>query len=223
MTYPMTVVDTMFKALAPAIPDRVIAGHHADLLVAAVPWHQSADRGILHCQLGAARRRLGCQAQRGRHVGHRMHQRRRHAQHAERAGRGEVSGAWSSATRWSEDSGGAGRHRGGLGIERVVRARTNMTINTQTDRAHCRRGDSTAGVMAPATRSPCRIGGTWKDGLSQCQDAGGAPQDRAMLSHALGRRRRLRLAVRAADRGRCRTTCGRATCRSRPRRSSMAS
>ena len=34
MTYPMTIVDTIFKALAPAIPDRVIAGHHADLLVA---------------------------------------------------------------------------------------------------------------------------------------------------------------------------------------------
>src|SRR5207248_1398449 len=32
MTYPMTIVDTIFKALAPAIPDRVIAGHHADLL-----------------------------------------------------------------------------------------------------------------------------------------------------------------------------------------------
>ena len=36
MTYPMTIVDTIFKALAPAIPDRVIAGHHADLLVAAI-------------------------------------------------------------------------------------------------------------------------------------------------------------------------------------------
>src|SRR2546426_527775 len=32
MTYPMTIVDTIFKALAPAIPERVIAGHHADLL-----------------------------------------------------------------------------------------------------------------------------------------------------------------------------------------------
>src|ERR1700721_3857701 len=37
MTYPMTVVDTVFKALAPAIPDRVIAGHHADLLTS--PFH----------------------------------------------------------------------------------------------------------------------------------------------------------------------------------------
>ena len=32
MTYPMTIVDTIFKALQPAIADRVIAGHHADLL-----------------------------------------------------------------------------------------------------------------------------------------------------------------------------------------------
>src|SRR5262249_25066270 len=33
MTFPMTVIDTVFKALAPAIPDRTIAGHHADLLM----------------------------------------------------------------------------------------------------------------------------------------------------------------------------------------------
>jgi N-methylhydantoinase B len=31
MTVPMTVVDTVFRALAPACPDKVIAGHHADL------------------------------------------------------------------------------------------------------------------------------------------------------------------------------------------------
>src|SRR6185437_8678695 len=34
MTFPMTIVDTVFKALEPAIPDRVIACHHADLLSA---------------------------------------------------------------------------------------------------------------------------------------------------------------------------------------------
>src|SRR6188472_3335863 len=32
MTYPMTIIDTVFKALSKAIPDRVIAGHHADLV-----------------------------------------------------------------------------------------------------------------------------------------------------------------------------------------------
>lgn len=31
MTYPMTVVDCVFRALAPVLPDGVIAGHHADL------------------------------------------------------------------------------------------------------------------------------------------------------------------------------------------------
>ena len=31
MTIPMTIIDTVFKALAPAIPDRVIGGHFADL------------------------------------------------------------------------------------------------------------------------------------------------------------------------------------------------
>ncbi len=36
MTFPMTIIDTAFKALAPAIPDRVIAGHHADLMSANV-------------------------------------------------------------------------------------------------------------------------------------------------------------------------------------------
>ena len=36
MTFPMTVVDTIFKALAKAIPERTIAGHHADLVVALI-------------------------------------------------------------------------------------------------------------------------------------------------------------------------------------------
>src|SRR6185312_7637614 len=33
MTVPMTVVDTIFKALAQAVPERSIAGHYADLCV----------------------------------------------------------------------------------------------------------------------------------------------------------------------------------------------
>ena len=31
MQYPMTIIDTIFRALAPACPDRVMAGHHASL------------------------------------------------------------------------------------------------------------------------------------------------------------------------------------------------
>ncbi len=39
MTFPMTIVDTIFKALTPALPDGVIAGHHADLCIGAVAGH----------------------------------------------------------------------------------------------------------------------------------------------------------------------------------------
>lgn len=33
MTYPMTIIDSVFRALAPAVPGGTIAGHHADLAV----------------------------------------------------------------------------------------------------------------------------------------------------------------------------------------------
>ncbi len=33
MTFPMTVVDTIFKAMVKAIPERTIAAHHADLMI----------------------------------------------------------------------------------------------------------------------------------------------------------------------------------------------
>ena len=45
MTFPMTVVDTIFKALANAIPDQIIAGHHADLCVATLDgFHPDTQR-----------------------------------------------------------------------------------------------------------------------------------------------------------------------------------
>ena len=36
-----------------------------------------------------------------------------------------------------EGSGGAGKYRGGLGIERKVTARTPLTFNAEVDRMHC--------------------------------------------------------------------------------------
>ena len=43
MTYPMTIIDTIFKALAPAISERIIAGHHADLVVGRVNGRRPQD------------------------------------------------------------------------------------------------------------------------------------------------------------------------------------
>ena len=60
------------------------------------------------------------------------------------------------------DSGGAGRHRGGLGVERVVRARTDLTMNTQIERAHCKPWGLDGGLAGTGNAVALRRGGTWK-------------------------------------------------------------
>ena len=66
MTYPMTIVDTIFKALAPAVPTRVIAGHHADLVVANINGRNPRDGNAVHLSRRTDRRRMGRQARRRR-------------------------------------------------------------------------------------------------------------------------------------------------------------
>ena len=41
-----TVIDTIFKALAPAIPDRIIAGHHADLVITRTNGKRNQDGSL---------------------------------------------------------------------------------------------------------------------------------------------------------------------------------
>ena len=74
MTFPMTVVDTLFKAMAKAIPDQIIAGHHADLCVVLLDGFYADTKKLFITQLRPARRRLGRQAQRRWGLGHRLHQ-----------------------------------------------------------------------------------------------------------------------------------------------------
>ena len=93
MTYPMTVVDTIFKALAPALPDQVIAGHHADLVRRPHQRPPAEGRQLLHLSRRPDRRRLGRQVQQRRHERDHRDERRRHPQRPVRAGRGEVSAA----------------------------------------------------------------------------------------------------------------------------------
>src|SRR5205823_4596848 len=51
MTYPMTIIDTIFKALAPAIPNRVISAHHADLVIGRVHGRRPSD-GSFYIYIG---------------------------------------------------------------------------------------------------------------------------------------------------------------------------
>jgi len=161
MTYPMTIVDTVFKALSPAIPERVIAGHHADLLIATVHGINTttqeffiANFGPLGGGWGAKHDEDGVSATVCINDGDTHN------------GPNEQAEAKFplvvEAYRLVPDSGGAGRHRGGLGVERVVRARTNMTMNTQVERAHCRPWGLAGGREASGNSVALRLGGTWK-------------------------------------------------------------
>jgi N-methylhydantoinase B len=136
MTIPMTVVDTIFRALAPAIPERVAAGHHADLCV-----------GTIH----------GINPRTGRFfVG---------STNPPGGGWGATAGGDGMSAvvcindgdthnaviealeaknpivieRYAlrPDSGGPGKRRGGLGIELRVRASAPMRTNVHVERTKC--------------------------------------------------------------------------------------
>jgi len=161
MTYPMTIVDTIFKALAPAIPDRVIAGHHADLLVATChginPRSSEffiANFGPLGGGWGAKRGEDGVSGTVCINDGDTHNSPN---EQAEAKFPLVVEGY-----RLVPDSGGAGRHRGGLGVERTVRARTPITMNTQIERAHCRPWGLADGREGTGNSVALRIGGAWK-------------------------------------------------------------
>ncbi|HEY4773434.1 MAG TPA: hydantoinase B/oxoprolinase family protein [Xanthobacteraceae bacterium] len=161
MTYPMTVVDTVFKALQPAIPERVIAGHHADLVTAQIHGINPRTReffigglGPLGGGWGAKLTEDGVSATVCANDGD-----------THNSPNEQVEAKFPVVVERCAlipDSGGAGRYRGGLGIESVVRARSNLTVNTQTDRAHCRPWGLAGGLDGTGNRVHVRTDGNWK-------------------------------------------------------------
>jgi N-methylhydantoinase B len=161
MTYPMTIVDTIFKALAPAIPDRVIAGHHADLLVAACHGINTKTSEFFIANFGPLGGGWGAKASEdGVSATVCINDGDTHNSPNEQA---EAKFPLVvESYRLVPDSGGAGRHRGGLGVERVVRARVPMTMNTQIERAHCKPWGLSGGREGTGNDVALRLGGTWK-------------------------------------------------------------
>lgn len=137
MTFPMTVVDTIFKALAPAIPDLVIAGHHADLMSAAINGRQPGSGklfllsgGFVGGGWGALRGGDGATTTIAINDGD------THNTPVEQVEAKFPMLVERYALR--QDSGGAGTWRGGLGAEKVVRAQSEFMFNAQVERVHCR-------------------------------------------------------------------------------------
>ena len=161
MCFPMTIIDTIFKALQPAIPDRVIAGHHADLVA---PYFHGFNQktseffigtfGPLGGGWGAKKTEDGVSATVCLNDGdtHNGPNEQAEAKYPIVVERFELI----------PDSGGAGRHRGGLGIARTTRALAPMVVNSQSDRSKTPpwgldgAGDATGNAIA------FRVGGEWK-------------------------------------------------------------
>jgi N-methylhydantoinase B len=161
MTFPMTIIDTVFKALAPAIPDRVIAGHHADLMSGNIHGINPRNReffiggfGPLGGGWGAKRSEDGVSA-------------------TVCLNDGDTHNAPCEQVETKipvvverhalvPDSGGAGKHRGGLGVERQVRMLAPVVYNSQVDRAHCKPWGLEGGLDATGNEIALQRGGTWK-------------------------------------------------------------
>jgi N-methylhydantoinase B len=137
MTYPMTIVDTIFKALAPALPNEVIAGHHADLVVGRINGRRPKDNsfyiylgGLIGGGWGAKHDSDGMNAVIALNDGD------THNGPSE-----QVEAKYPLLVErycLRPDSGGAGQFRGGLGTEQVVQARHPIRFSSQMDRVRCK-------------------------------------------------------------------------------------
>ena len=134
MTIPMTIVDTVFHALAPAIPDHTIAAHHADIVV---PYMYGTDDrsgrffidpmfGVPGGGWGATSKHDGMSATICINDGD---------THNTPVEAGEVRVPYiTEYYRLRPDSGGPGRYRGGMGAELCRRMQAPGFFNSQIER-----------------------------------------------------------------------------------------
>jgi N-methylhydantoinase B len=161
MTYPMTVIDTIFKAMAKAIPDRVAAGHHADLVFPNIHGINPADGRFYIVGIGPLGGGWGAKSSEdGMSATVCINDGDTHNSPTEQLEAKYPVLVERYALR--EDSGGAGRFRGGLGCEQVVQALAPFQLTTRIDRVHCRPWGLDGGQDAAGNGIGLRRGGTWQ-------------------------------------------------------------
>ena len=160
MTYPMTVIDTVFKALVDAIPGQVIAGHHADLCVSLVHGIDPKDGKFFLAHMGPL----------GGGWGAKLSEDGVSGTVCINDGDTHNSPREQLETKYPllieryaliQDSGGAGKHRGGLGCETIVQALTDVTLNASIDRAHCLPWGLMGGLEGSGNQVLLRRGDEW--------------------------------------------------------------
>jgi len=136
MTYPMTVIDSIFKAMFAAIPDKVIAGHHADLGLAMVNGISPKDGRFFLSSVGPSGGGWGAKHNEdGMSATVCMNDGDTHNNPIEQMEAKFPLMYLKHGLR--QNSGGPGRFRGGLGTEQIIMARSGMNFNAQVDRMHC--------------------------------------------------------------------------------------
>jgi N-methylhydantoinase B len=164
MTFPMTVIDTIFKALAGAIPDRVAAGHHADLVFPNIHGISPADGRLFIVGIGPLGGGWGAKANEdGVSATVCINDGDTHNSPSE-----QLEAKYPVLVeRYSlrEDSAGAGRTRGGLGAEMVVQALSPFSLTTRIDRMHCKPWGLHGGGDAMGNGIGIRRNEVWEDTL----------------------------------------------------------
>jgi len=164
MTFPMTVIDTIFKALAPAIPDRAIAGHHADLVFPNIHGISPEDGRLFIVGIGPLGGGWGAKSREdGVSVTVCINDGDTHNSPTEQLEAKYPVLVERYAIR--ADSGGAGTYRGGLGAEMVVQALSPFAVTTRIDRMHCKPWGLEGGHEAAGNGIAIRRKGEWDDGM----------------------------------------------------------
>jgi len=158
MTFPMTVVDTVFKAMERGVPERTIAAHHADLCVALINGISPKDGRLFLAGIGPLGGGFGAKtSEDGVSATVCMNDGDTHNHPVEQMEAKYPLLFERHALR--EDSGGAGRYRGGLGTEQVVQARAPINLNVQVDRVHCAPWGLAGGASGAGNQVSLRIEG----------------------------------------------------------------
>ena len=162
MTFPMTIVDTVFKALTPAIPDRTIAGHHADLVCGMLNGINPMTNEFYIAFIGPTGGGWGAKrAQDGVAATVCINDGDTHNSPAEQLETKYPLLIENYKLR--DDSGGPGQYRGGLGCENTVQARADLMLNAQVERMHCKPWGLNGGMDAAGNAVVLRANGEWKE------------------------------------------------------------
>jgi N-methylhydantoinase B len=141
-----------------AIPDRTIAGHHADLVVSIMSGIHPRDGRLWIGGAGPTGGGWGAKrAEDGMSATVCLNDGDTHNAPCEQMEAKYPVLFERHALR--EDSCGPGKHRGGLGTEQVIRAQAPMMVNIQVDRMHCQPWGLEGGLPGAGNAVTLRVAG----------------------------------------------------------------